>query len=163
MGIVNFFIPKSRPFDYIKGDKMIIQLSIFVRNQPGQLMQVTGLLAENKIQLRALTVAETADYGILRIIVNDPEKAYKILQEKNVLVGKTEVLAVEMEDKPGGLHKIAEILGNAGVNIEYLYAFATVKSAILVIQVNQEHVKKGLKVLEEKGIREFKPEEIYNL
>ena len=120
-------------------------------------------MADNEIQIRALTVAETADYGILRIIVNDPEKCYKILQKKNILVGKTEVIAVKMEDKPGALHNIAMILGEAGVNIEYLYAFATVGHAILVVQVNAEHVEKALKTFADKGIKEFQPEEIYNL
>ncbi len=110
---------------------MIIQLSIFVRNQPGELKKVTGLLAENNIQIRAITVAETADYGILRCIVNDPESAYSLLKENNVLVGKTEVMAVQMEDKPGGLNKIATILGDARVNIEYFYAFAIENKAIL--------------------------------
>lgn len=142
---------------------MIIQLSIFVRNTPGQLMQITSLLAKNNIQIRALTVAETADYGILRIIVNDPEKCFEILKKNNVLVGKTEVLAVEMEDKPGGLDKIAQILGNNGINIEYLYAFATKKAAILVIQVNQDHVQKAMDVLNKNKIKIYKPEEVYNI
>ena len=142
---------------------MIIQLSIFVRNTPGQLMNITGLLAENGIQIRALTVAETADYGILRIIVNDPEKCFNILTANNVLVGKTEVLAVEMEDKPGGLDRIARLFGKNGINIEYLYGFAAIKGAILVVQVSTEHVQNASKVLKENGIKEFEPKEIYDM
>lgn len=142
---------------------MIIQLSIFLRNQPGQLMLVTDLLAKNKIQIRALTVAETSDYGILRIIVDEPEKTHKLLLEKNILVGKTDVFAIEMEDKPGGLHKIASIFGEAGVNIEYLYAFAHTPNAILVIQVNPDHQKKAIQIIKEKKLRELLPEEIYKL
>ena len=141
---------------------MIIQLSIFVPNRPGELFKITELLAENNIQIRALTVAETADFGIFRIIVNDPEKCFKILTAKNILVGKTEILAVEMEDKPGGLNKIAKILGDAGVNIEYLYAFVS-KKAVLVVQVSREHQNKAIEALTKNKITQFKPEEIYNL
>jgi hypothetical protein len=142
---------------------MIIQLSIFLRNQPGELKNVTGLLAENNIQIRAVTVAETADYGILRCIVNDPEAAYTLLKENNILVGKTEVMAIQMEDKPGGLHKIATILGDAGVNIEYFYAFAIETKAILVLQVSQAHVEMAQSVLAENEILELAPDEIYSL
>ncbi|MBD3352639.1 MAG: ACT domain-containing protein, partial [Candidatus Lokiarchaeota archaeon] len=79
------------------------------------------------------------------------------------LVGKTKVIAIEMKDKPGGLNTIAKILGENKINIEYLYAFATTKTAILVVQVNQEHVENALKVLDEHNIKQFKPSEIYNL
>jgi hypothetical protein len=142
---------------------MIVQLSVFVKNTPGELMKITGLLAENNIQIRAFTVAETSDYGILRVIVNDPDKSFKILQERNIMVGKTNVFCLEMEDKPGGLHKISSILGNAKVNIEYLYAFTSQNRGILVIQINQNHVKIAQKTLAENNIYEYKPEEIYNL
>lgn len=93
---------------------MIIQLSVCVPNRPGELSKITALLADNAIQIRAITVAETADFGIFRIIVNDPEKCHKVLAANNVLVGKTEVIAVEMEDKPGGFNKIAKLLCDAG-------------------------------------------------
>ncbi len=139
---------------------MITQLSVFLKNQPGELMKVTQLLADEGIQIRALTVAETADYGILRIIVSEPEKCYDILKSKNILVGKTNVLAVEMIDKPGGLHDIAKILGENGCNIEYLYAFAAKAKAILVLQITEDHFKKAQDIL---GDSLIAPEEIYNL
>jgi hypothetical protein len=142
---------------------MIIQLSIFVRNQPGELMKCTGLLAENKIQMRAMTVAETADFGIFRVIVDDPEKAYTMLKSHNFLVGKTDVLAIEMQDKPGGLHQITTVLGTAGVNIEYLYAFAIREKAVLVIQVGRDQIEKAQNAIANNNIHQFKPEEIYNL
>jgi hypothetical protein len=144
-----------------KETNLILQLSIFVRNQPGELKKVTALLASNNVQIRAMTVAETADYGIFRVIVDNPEKCYNIMKENNFLVGKTDVLAIEMEDKPGGLHKIATILGDAGVNIEYFYAFAIKNKAVLVMQVTREHVEKAEAALKKNKINQFKPEDIY--
>lgn len=144
-----------------KDPNLILQLSIFVRNQPGELKKVTGLLATNNIQIRAMTVAETADYGIFRVIVDNPEKTYNIMKDNNFLVGKTDVLAIEMEDKPGGLHKISTILGDAGVNIEYFYAFAIKNKAVLVMQVTREHVEKAEAALKKSNINQFKPEDIY--
>jgi hypothetical protein len=142
---------------------MVIQLSIFIRNKPGELRKISQLLADNNIDIRALTVAETADYGILRIIVNRPDECYKLLQEKQVLVGKTDILAVEMTDKPGSLNNIASILGDAEVNIEYLYAFTHKSNAILLIQVSNEHREKAIKAFNNNKIRLFSPEEIYNI
>jgi hypothetical protein len=146
-----------------KGDQnMIIQLSIFVPNRPGELFKITEMLAANNIQIRALTVAETADFGIFRMIVSDPEKCFKILSDHKILVGKTEVIAVEMEDKPGGLNKIAKLLGDGGINIEYLYGFAS-KKAVLVVQVSRDQAPKAVEILTNAKITQFKPEEIYNL
>ncbi len=139
---------------------MITQLSVFLQNKPGELMKVTKLLADEKIQIRALTVAETADYGILRIIVDKPEKCYEILKSKNILVGKTNVLAVEMVDKPGGLNDIAHTLGENGCNIEYLYAFVAKERAVLVLQISESHFEKAQDIL---GDNLIPPEEIYNL
>ena len=142
---------------------LVTQLSIFARNRPGELVKVTKVLAENGIQIRALTVAETADFGILRVIVDKPDKAAEVLTEKNILVGKTEILAVKMDDKPGGLNQIAEILGSANVNIEYLYAFAKASDAILLIQVSPNHMDNAIKVLSENKIKIYEPNEIYSL
>lgn len=139
---------------------MVTQLSIFVRNKPGEFRKITRLLAENGIDIRALTVAETADYGILRIIVNKPEECYAILQEKNILVGKTDILAVEIADKPGGLSLIADIFGDAGVNIEYMYAFSRKNFAILLIQVSPEHKNYAIETLNSKNIKIFTSDEI---
>mgnify|MGYP006282496109 CR=1 FL=1 len=142
---------------------MVLQLSVFLKNRPGELRKVTQMLADNKIDIRALTVAETADYGILRLIVNKPEECYKLLQSKNFLVGKTDILAVEMADHPGGLHKIASVFGDAGVNIEYMYAFAYKETAILLIQVSNEHRATAVETLDANKIKIFSPEEIYQI
>jgi hypothetical protein len=99
------------------------QISIFLENKAGRLAEVTRILGEGGINIRALSLADTSDFGILRLIVNDHEKAKKILKEHGFTVGRTEVVAVEVEDRPGGLSSILQILYEAGINVEYMYAF----------------------------------------
>ncbi|GAB4329920.1 MAG: ACT domain-containing protein [Promethearchaeota archaeon] len=141
---------------------MVKQLTVFLPNKPGQLAAVTGLLAQNDVDIRALTVSETADFGLLRLIVNKPEKALEALREASFLVDSTEVLAIEMRDVPGGLHEIAKTLGDANVNIEYLYAFAHPGTgAVLLLAPND--VKKAVEVLDRANVRLFSAEEVYSL
>ena len=99
------------------------QLSIFLENKAGRLAQVTKTLAETGINIRALSLADTSDFGILRLIVNDTEKAINIMKEAGFTVGRTAVVAVEVDDKPGGLNNILEALSGQNVNVEYMYAF----------------------------------------
>ena len=87
----------------------ILQISVFVENKKGRLKEITNTLAENNINIRALSIAETKDFGVLRMIVNLPDKAYNVLKEKGLVVRKTNVLAVEIEDKPGGLNDILDV------------------------------------------------------
>ncbi|GAG77112.1 unnamed protein product, partial [marine sediment metagenome] len=100
---------------------MLKQISIFLPNQPGVLAKFTKILMDKQINMRAITVAETADYGILRIVVDKTDKAVEILKKENYLLSLTDVIAVNIPDKPGALHEIAEFLGNNNVNIEYIY------------------------------------------
>jgi len=99
------------------------QISVFIENQSGRLHEVTKLLGENGINIRALSLADTSDFGILRLIVNDPEKAYDLLKGHDFTVGRTEVLAVVVSDQPGGLAQILGCLDTSGINVEYMYAF----------------------------------------
>jgi len=101
----------------------IKQISIFLENKQGRLAAVTKLLAEEGVNIRALSIADTSDFGILRLIVNEPDKAYKVLKEQGFTVSMTEVIGVAMSDEPGGLAGVMEILEKRQVNIEYLYAF----------------------------------------
>ncbi len=140
---------------------MVKQISIFLPNKPGMLAQFTELLELNSINIRALTVADTADYGILRIIVNNPEKCMNVLKNANYLVAETEVIAVEVEDKPGGLHKIAKLMGDNNVNIEYLYSTLKTGTAIILIRVN--NLEKAVKILEKASIKLLQGEELYNI
>ncbi|MBR2667667.1 MAG: ACT domain-containing protein [Oscillospiraceae bacterium] len=116
----------------------IKQLSVFVQNQPGALAAVTDLLAKKNIDIRALSLAESADYGILRMIVTDPDTALEALQSENCLVKLTPVLAVVMDDAPGGMNATVKCLSDAGVSIEYAYAFILRKTdrACVIMRVN---------------------------
>lgn len=140
---------------------MAKQVSVFLPNEPGVLAKFTALLMKNEINIRALTVAETADYGILRIIVNKPDKCIDILRESNYLVSETEVLAFEVEDKPGGLNRIATLMGDNEINIEYLYSTLTTKTAIILMRVN--NIDKASEILEKEGIKIFPGEEVYKI
>ena len=115
----------------------IRQITAFVENQQGKLAEVTKLLADNGIDLRALSIADTKDFGILRVIVNDTDKAYSVLSQNGVIVKTTEVIAVELNDKPGEMSRALAVLDGAEINIEYLYAFisATPGRADLVLRV----------------------------
>ena len=101
----------------------VVQISVFLENKAGRLSEVTRILSEARINIRALCVADTTDFGVLRLIVSDHAKAEDILKHHGFTVRKSDVLAVKVPDRPGGLHHILEYLHQAGINIEYMYAF----------------------------------------
>ena len=115
----------------------IRQLSIFVENKQGRLLQITGMLAEAGINMRALSIADTRDFGILRLIVDDTDKACVVLAENGVIVKVTEVTAAEIPHRTGALNAILTVLAEAGINIEYLYAFlsSSGQGAYVVLRV----------------------------
>ncbi len=102
---------------------VVEQLSIFLENKAGRLLDVTHILSEAKINIRALSLADTSDFGILRVIVDDTEKAKNLLKDRGLTVGRTNVVAVEVSDVPGGLDTVLTLLGEARINVEYMYAF----------------------------------------
>ena len=99
------------------------QISVFLENKSGRLAEVMRVLGAAQVNIRALSIADTSDFGILRIIVNDKEKALDVLKANNFTVSKTDVVAVEVPDSPGGLSKILDLLEAQKVNVEYMYAF----------------------------------------
>ena len=117
---------------------MIKQLSVFVENKQGALVETAGLLAEKKINIRAMTLADTTKYGVLRMIVDDLAVAQEALTAGGFLTKATEVVAVAMPDTAGALHDIIEVLAKVGVNVEYLYAFnhGAANTAYVVLRVN---------------------------
>jgi hypothetical protein len=116
----------------------IQQLSIFAENKPGHIAAPCRLLAEHGIDIRALSVADTQQFGILRIIVSDPQRATQVLEAARYVVKSTEVLAVEVEDRPGGLSKILSAFEGSTINIEYMYAFpfGHGQGAVLIFRFN---------------------------
>ena len=129
----------------------IRQLSVFVRNEAGRLQEITDCLYENNIDIRALSIAETSEFGILRLIVDDIDKAVSALQEEGYIVRITDVIGCKLEDRPGGLAKIVKVISEIGVNMEYMYAFLTkTDSAYLVIRVEDNEAVE--KALAERGI-----------
>ena len=139
------------------------QISIFLENKYGRLAEGTSVLGENGINIRALSIADTTDFGILRIIVNDPDKAYQVLKEAGFTVSTTDVIAVEVTDSPGGLARSLLILEQAGINIEYLYAFVQKASSAALVVFRVEQLDEAVKVLQENGTRILSGEEVYLL
>lgn len=139
------------------------QISIFLENKSGRLAEVTGLLADAGINIRALSLADTADFGILRLIVSDTEKAKKVLKENGFTVGKTEVVAIEVPDRPGGLAGILNAIKGEGINVEYMYAFVQKSGEDAIIIFRFDELEKAISVLLKGGVRILKGEEVYAL
>jgi hypothetical protein len=120
----------------------IKQLTVFVENKQGALVSITDTLAKNNVNIRALSIADTNDFGILRLIVNDEEIAVKTLSEQGFLIKVTEVVGVKIGDAPGKLTSALAVLDNAGINMEYLYAFMsrTEKHAYVVLRVEDNEI-----------------------
>ena len=141
----------------------IRQVSVFLENKTGRLFEVCKRLAEAEVNIRALSIAETADYGVLRLIVNDPEKAMRVMAESGFTVSETAVIAVEVPDEPGGLHEVLAPLYDANVNIEYLYCFVekSGESAIVVFRVEQ--LDAAIRALQGGGYTVMREEEVYHI
>lgn len=139
------------------------QVSVFLENKSGRLFEVCKCLAEEEVNIRALAIAETADYGVLRLIVNDPGKAMRVVSERGFTVSETEVIAVEVPDEPGGLAGVLAPLYDANVNIEYLYCFVekSGESAIVVFRVEQ--LDQAIESLQGGGYKVMREEEVYRI
>jgi hypothetical protein len=137
---------------------MLNQISVFLPNHPGTLADFTKTLMENKINMRAISTADTTDYGILRILVDKTEECLKVLKSKNFLVTVTDVIAVKVPDKPGGLYEIAAFLGENDVNIEYCYSTIIKEAAIIVFRIDD--IAKAIKILKKKGIQLLEQHEL---
>ena len=137
------------------------QISVFVENKKGGLYEVTSVLNKANVDIRALSIADTTDYGILRLIVNDVEKASDVLKNEGFLVTVTNVLALKISDKPGGLADAMEAFGEDSISVEYLYAaFVNEKddTASLILRVNDNDV--ATKALEKKGFNLLSEDEL---
>lgn len=141
----------------------IQQISIFVENKAGGLVEVTKVLYEHNINLRTLSIAETPDFGVLRAIVDYPEKTAEILTEAGYICTVTPVLAVAVDDQPGGLNKVLQVLVDNDINLEYTYAFVTRKTnkAYMVLRVADND--KAIELLTANDIQLVKAEEVFTL
>ncbi len=141
----------------------IKQLTVFVQNRQGTLVSVTNALAENNVNIRALSIAETQDFGILRLIVNDQDAAVKTLTDAGYLIKVIDVVGVKIGDQPGKLTAALDVLNKAGINAEYLYAFLarTEKHAYVVIRVEDNAVAEA--ALEAAGFHLISDEDINKL
>ena len=139
------------------------QVSVFLENKSGRLHEACALLGEAGVNIRALSIAETADYGVLRLIVNDPGKAMRVLSENGITVSETEVVAVEVPDEPGGLSSVLAPLYDANVNIEYIYCFVekSGESAIVVFRVEQ--LERAIRALQGGGCKVLREEQVYRI
>lgn len=142
---------------------IIKQISVFVENKPGKLVQVTRAIGDAGVDIRALSIADTSDFGILRLIVNDPDKAVEALRAAEMTVSLTDVIAVGIEDKPGAFAKVVQLLSDEGVNIEYMYAFLGREQRHAFVIMRTENADEAVKVLRAKNIRLLSGEEIYNM
>jgi len=130
----------------------IKQISIFLENNAGRLAEVTGVMAEAGVDIRAISIADTADFGILRVIVNKPDIAADALIKAGFTTRMTDVLAVEIEDVPGSLANVMKLFKDTGVNIEYLYASLESGGGKAIVIFKVEDVAHGLKIVKDHGL-----------
>jgi hypothetical protein len=142
---------------------MAHQISVFVENKPGRMERVTEILAKAKVNIRAFTVSGTYEYGVMKFLVDKPDRALEALSSQGVPANKREILAVLMDDRPGGLHRIAKIFGQRKMNIEDAYGFVIQdkKEAVLVVDV--EKIGEAKRALKEEGLTMLSDQEIYAL
>jgi hypothetical protein len=139
------------------------QISIFIENKSGRLAEITRILGDEGINIRALSLADTSDFGILRLIVNDAGKAKAALKERGFTVNKTEVVAVEVPDCPGGLSSILQTLDSQQINVEYMYAFVERCGGNAVIIFRFDETDKAISTLQANNFNVLQGERLYSM
>lgn len=139
------------------------QISVFMENRAGRLREITGALAKADINIRALSLADTSDFGIFRLIVNKPEEAARILRESGFIVRVNDVIACLIDDRPGGLYEILNHLGEAGISVEYMYGFFEKHTDKAVMILRVEEPQKASDTLQSHGVILLKGEQVYNM
>jgi len=141
----------------------IKQLSIFLQNKMGSLSKPLEVLTVANVNIRAMCMADTSEFGILRLVVDNPEKGKEALEENNFLVKITEIIGVEMNDAPGGLTTVLDIIKENLIDLEYLYAFSHDKAEKAILLLHSDDIDRLISVLEENKIPIVSAEEVYNL
>jgi len=139
------------------------QISIFIENKSGRLAEVARVLGEQGVNIRALSLADTSDFGILRLLVDNTDIALSTLKKEGFTVNKTEVVAVEVPDQPGGLCNILQILDEAQINVEYMYAFVERNAGNAVIIFRFDEIDSAISALQGKGVSILTGEKLYSL
>lgn len=141
----------------------IKQLSIFLQNKMGSLAKPLEVLTVADVNIRAMCMADTSEFGILRLVVDDPEKGKKALEQNNFLVKMTEIIGVEMNDTPGGLTSVLKTIRDNNIDLEYLYAFTHDKADKAILLLHADDIDKLIEVLQNNNITIVPSEEVYNL
>lgn len=140
------------------------QISVFLENRSGRLSEVTRVLGDKALNIRALSLADTSDFGILRMIIDHPDEAYMALKEQHYTVQETEVVTLEVADQPGGLAGVLEILQKNNVNVAYLYAFPerdSIDKALMVFRFDDND--RAIEVMQQNNIKIMDASRVYNI
>lgn len=141
----------------------IQQISVFARNEPGRIKRITEVLSCEKINIRAITIASGDDYGVIKLLVSDPRRAYRVLKREGFSVALNKVIAVQMEDKPGGLYRLLEILAENEINVEDAYGFVIKSGETAVLVINVKDIEKGIKILSQQPVKLLVEKDLYEL
>jgi hypothetical protein len=141
----------------------IRQISVFIENKFGRIYDVTNLLGRNNLNIRAMSLADTSDFGIIRFIVNDPAKAHRVLKENDFTVGLTDVIAIAIPDRPGGLAEVLSLFNDDHVNIEYMYAFVNNSGDDAVMIFRFDDTERAFDIMNKKGVQLLDEEKLFNI
>lgn len=141
----------------------IKQISLFVENRPGRMSKVSKTLSDAGVNIRAMTIAEAGDFGVIRMVVDNPDKGYKVLHDSGFTVSVTDVLAVEMKDTPGGLYEIVDTLGINKINVDYAYAFVTAKAERAMLILRVDDLPRAKQALSSRGVKIATKDEIQEI
>lgn len=142
---------------------MIKQISVFVENKKGRLAKITEVLGEAGIDLIALSIADTTNFGIMRCIVNDPDKAIQLLKQNGFTASTTEVFVVEVTDKPSGLADVLKVLDQADISVEYLYSFVRTPNENALILFRVEDIENAVVQLKDSGVKLLEAKDVYQI
>ena len=138
----------------------IKQISVFMENRPGRLAEITGILADSNIDMRAINIADTTDFGILRMIVSEPERAEKVMRENNMTASVTDVIAISIDDKIGSFSNVMALFKDSDISVEYIYSFIGEKAAKAGIVIKTNNSEQTLELLKNGGINILTPEDL---
>lgn len=142
---------------------LVNQISVFLENKSGRLAEVTRILGSNDIDISALSIADTTDFGILRLIVNKPEKAKEVLEDKSFTVSCTSVIAIAVPDEPGGLAFALDVLNKESIGIEYMYAFVGKSSSDALVILRVEEPERAIELLKNTNVKVLPSSQVYKL